>query len=211
MRELSLVIGNKNYSSWSLRPWLAMRHLGLEFDEIIIPLDRPETAASIARHTPAGRVPVLIDRGLHVWESLAILEHLAERHPELWPKPIEQRARARSLAAEMHAGFAALRSALPMNLRASGRKVAIEAATAADIHRIESIWSDAAGPFLFGPFGAVDAMFAPVATRFRTYGVPLEGTARAYAAALLDHPAMRRWQEGARAESWSVAHEEVGL
>lgn len=218
MAELTLVIGNRNYSSWSFRPWLAMRVAGLDFDEIVIPLDRPDTKARIAEHGPAGRVPILHHGALTVWESLAICEYAAEIAPgaALWPEDAAARAVARSVGAEMHAGFAALRQALPMNVRAERRKVMVDPPLQADIGRVAQIWRDcrdrfgAGGPFLFGRFSIADAMFAPVASRFRTYGVPLGPVEQAYCDAIHALPAMREWVAAAVAEPWTIDAEEVG-
>jgi glutathione S-transferase len=197
---MRLVIGNKNYSSWSLRPWIAMRHFGMPFEEVRIPLDRPDTAQRIREHNPAGKVPCLVDEGLSIWDSLAILEYLAEKQPALWPADPAQRARARSVAAEMHSGFAALRTAMPMNVRnrfpGKGRSPEVDA----DIRRIAEIFDAALKPFLFGPFCAADAMFAPVVLRFRTYEPPLGKAGRAYMEAMLALPAMREWIAAAERE-----------
>ena len=214
-----LVIGNRNYSSWSLRAWLAMTAAGIGLDAEVIPLDEPETAARIRAVSPAGRVPVLIDGDLHVWESLAIIEYLAERHPDarLWPAGARARAVARAIASEMHAGFAALRGECPMNIRRkpAPHPAGISPAVADDISRIREIWREtragfgAGGPFLFGAFSAADAMFAPVVSRFHTYAVALGAVERAYADAVLDHPGFRRWRADAEAEPWTIAGEEV--
>ncbi len=195
-----LVIGNKNYSSWSLRPWLAMKTLGMAFEEKRIALDQADTKAQILKYNPAGKVPCLIDGELAVWDSLAILEYLAERRPELWPSDPAQRARARSLSAEMHSGFAKLRTRMPMNVRnrypGKGRTPEVDA----DIQRIIAIWEAANEPFLFGAFSAADAMFAPVVLRFRTYEPPLPPASRAYLEAVLALPAMKEWIAAAEQE-----------
>ncbi|MQX35108.1 glutathione S-transferase family protein [Roseospira navarrensis] len=212
MSELTLVIGNKAYSSWSLRPWLAMRVAGIPFREEVIALDQPETHGRILRHSPAGLVPVLHDGTLTLWESLSILEYIAERHPEagLWPDSRASRAFARTVACEMHAGFAALREAMPMNVRETLDPGPIPAAVQRDIDRICALWQDcrshhrAGGPFLFGRFTNVDAMFAPVATRFRTYGVPLDDISARYVQAIYDLPAMGEWIADAHQEPWVV-------
>jgi glutathione S-transferase len=206
---MKLVIGNKAYSSWSLRPWIAMRQLDIPFEEIVLPLDTPEFRPGILSYSPAGRVPVLVDGAITVWDSLAILEYLAEWHPSLWPAENATRARARSISAEMHSGFQALRRDFSMNVRRSlpGRMPGAEAA--ADIARVCAIWREArqnfggGGPFLFGAFTAADAMYAPVATRFRTYGLAADdAVAQDYVAAIMSLPAMRRWVAEAEAESW---------
>jgi glutathione S-transferase len=199
-----LVIGNKNYSSWSLRPWLAMKVLGLAFDEKRIPLDTPGTKQEILRYSPAGKVPCLVDGSLAIWDSLAILEYLAERHPQLWPADAAERARARSISAEMHSGFANLRNHMGLNVRKRypGRGRTPEVLE--EIKRIDALWSQAKGPFLFGAFGAADAMYAPVVLRFRTYEVRV--TNREYAEAMLALPAMREWIEAAEREPETIPH-----
>ena len=216
MAEFTLVIGNKNYSSWSLRGWLMARIAGIEFEEILTPLDLPETQVSIRKHSPSGRVPVLIHRGLSIWESLAIAEYLNDLRPEagLWPSSAAARAHARSISAEMHAGFAELRDKMPMNIRASYPGRGMTQAVRTDIERIAGLWRDCrkrfggAFPkddgFLFGTFGAADAMYAPVVTRFRTYGVKLDSDTEAYCTAVLAHPAMKEWAEAARNEPWLI-------
>jgi glutathione S-transferase len=201
---MRLLIGNKNYSSWSLRPWIAMQALGIPFEEELIFLDKPDTQEKIRRHNPAGRVPCLIDGDLVVWDSLAILEYLAERHPGLWPAERAQRARARSVAAEMHSGFPELRNAMSMNVRkrypGKGRSAEVDL----EIRRIEEIWRDAAKPFLFGAFCAADAMFAPVVLRLRTYEPPVSASTRAYMDAMLALPAMREWIAAAEREGEAI-------
>jgi glutathione S-transferase len=209
----TLVIGDKNLSSWSLRPWLALKHCRIPFAEERVRLRQPESRATILRHSPSGKVPALRCGNLVVFDSLAILEFLAERHPELglWPRDAEARALARSISAEMHAGFAALRNEMSMDLLARLPTPPIGEALATDIRRIVAIWREArarygeGGPFLFGTFSNADAMFAPVATRFRTHGVDLarfgdDSTAGAYAQSVLDLPAMAAWTEAAEAE-----------
>ena len=199
---MQLVIGNKNYSSWSLRPWLAMKVLGLAFDEIRIHLYGPGSKERILAHSPAGKVPILKDGPTLVWDSLAIIEYLAERNPQLWPRDRAERARARSISAEMHSGFAQLREHMSMNVRkrypGKGRTSEVEK----DITRISAIWAEAKGPFLYGEFTAADAMYAPVVLRFRTYGV--EGPNRKYMDAMLALPAMREWVEAAEREPESI-------
>ena len=196
-----LVIGNKNYSSWSLRPWLAMKVLGLEFDEKRIPLYGPGAKEQILLESPAGKVPILIDGGVRVWDSLAILEYLAEKHP-LWPFGREARAAARSISAEMHSGFPNLRNHMSMNVRKRypGRGRTPE--VLAEVKRINSIWSEARGPFLFGEFSAADAMYAPVVLRFRTYEVEVDN--RAYCERMLALPAMKEWIAAAEREKESI-------
>jgi glutathione S-transferase len=203
-----LVIGNKNYSSWSLRPWLALRVAGVAFDEVRIPLYRADSKPALLLWSPAGKVPVLRHGDVTVWESLAICEYAAEALAPgagLWPAAPAARAHARSIAAEMHAGFSSLRSALPMNLRARVR-LPVESAVRADVDRVVALWEDcrarfgAGGPFLFGAFTIADAMYAPVATRFRSYGVALPPVAQAYADALWALPAMQEWAAAGVAE-----------
>jgi glutathione S-transferase len=221
MADFTLVIGNKNYSSWSLRGWLMARIAGIEFEEIVIPLDLPETQAAIRKHSPSGRVPVLLHRGLAVWESLAIAEYLNDLKPEvgLWPASAAARAHARSISTEMHAGFMELRNNMPMNIRASYPGKGMTPAVRTDIERITAIWRDCrkrfAGAFqkddgfLFGAFGAADAMFAPVVTRFRTYGVKLDTDSDAYCNAVLAQPAMKDWIDAAKHEPWLIAAYEL--
>lgn len=208
-----LVIGNKNTSSWSLRPWLVMKAFGIPFNETLIRLRRPETATEILRYSPSGKVPVLKSDGLLIWDTLAIIEFLAEQHPNkrLWPADRDARAIARSVSAEMHSGFQALRNECPMDfINVLGFPDA-SAPVLADIARIVAIWKDCrqrfgdAGAFLFGAFSAADAMYAPVASRFRTYGVDLsrfgdDGTAASYRDTMMSMPDMVAWAEEARAE-----------
>jgi glutathione S-transferase len=218
MSELTLVIGNKNYSSWSMRPWVLMRAHDIDFSETQILLRRDDSVERKLRYSPAGKVPVLIDGELHVWESLAILEYLAESFPEkqLWPPGRTARAVARSVSAEMHAGFESIREHMPMNCRArypgKGRGPGVEK----DIDRIRGLWRDcrtrfgAAGDFLFGGFTIADAMFAPVVMRFQTYLVELDGEEAAYQEAMLAHPAIVEWVQAAEAEPWTIEMYEVG-
>jgi glutathione S-transferase len=200
-----LVVGNKNYSSWSLRAWLAMKVLGIAFRELRIPLYGPESRNEILKHSPAGKVPCLVDGDVRVWDSLAILEYLAEREPRLWPADAALRARARSISAEMHSGFPNLRQHMSMNIRkrhpGKGRRPEV----LAEIARIVSIWSECRGPFLFGAFGAADAMYAPVVLRFRTYEVELPPACRAYADAVLALPALQEWMRDAERETEILA------
>lgn len=217
---LHLLIGNKNYSSWSLRPWMAMKVAGVAFGETLVPLDTPDFRAAVSAlggGEGRGSVPVLIDGDAVVWESLAILEYLADRFPQagLWPAHQHARAHARAIAAEMHAGFQPLRRHLPMNVRRPVKPRALDDAVAADVARIDAIWSTCrlrfgdSGPFLFGDFGAADAMYAPVVWRFHTYAVPVSDAARAYMAAVLSLPASTAWHEAARREPWVLSHDEV--
>lgn len=205
MSGLTLVVGSKRFSSWSLRPWLALRHTGLPFTETVIELYRPETKAEILKHNPAGKVPVLIDGDITVWDSLAIIEYLAEVAPEagLWPADRAARAMARSISAEMHSGFPALREHMGMDLLADKPGEGRDPRAMADVSRILTIWREARtrfgadGPFLFGRFSAADCMYAPVATRFKTYAVELDPVCRAYADAVLAWPALREWTSAA--------------
>jgi glutathione S-transferase len=210
---LTLVIGNKNYSSWSMRPWLLMRQHGIEFDEVQIPLRQPDSLERKLDYSPAGKVPILIDGDIRIWDSLAIMEHLAEKFAEkpLWPVDGEARAVARSVSAEMHSGFASLRARMPLNCHASRPGAGGGPGVQEDIDRICEIWREcrarhgAAGDFLFGEFTAADAMFAPVASRFQTYGVKLDCDEAKYAAAILALPAVRDWVDDARREPWRIA------
>lgn len=212
MAQLTLVIGNKNYSSWSLRPWLAMQQMGLEFEEIQISLYTPESSAQIRSYSPAGKVPVLLDGDVTVWDSLAILEYLIEQFPTLpWlPTKRKPRSLARSICAEMHSGFTELRHQMPMNIRAHSPGAGMTPAVQADIARITDLWRDcrqnygADGTFLFGEFTIADAMYAPVVSRFVTYGVALDPICRDYANTILSLPAMQQWVTAARTETQSI-------
>lgn len=212
----ALVIGNKNYSSWSLRPWLLLKHLGVDFQEISVALHAPDTTTRITRYSPSGRVPVLLDGDLRIWESLAIGEYLAERHPAVWPADHRARALARSVSCEMHAGFNALRGELPFNCRARRSGVTPSPAARADIGRVVEIWETCRaigandGPWLLGGFTCADAMFAPVALRFHTYGIALPETAQAYVATVCDDAAVRAWIQAARQETAMIPKEERG-
>ena len=208
MSRYTLVIGNKNYSSWSLRAWLLMKHAGIPFDEIRIPLYVAGSKESLRKYAPSGKVPVLLDGSLAIWDSLAIAEYLAEHHPDrrLWPQDSAVRAVARSISAEMHSGFGALRSNMSMNCRGSFPGVGRTVEVAADVERIQRMWIDCrerfgvAGPFLFGEFTTADAMYAPVVLRFKTYAVQLAPVARQYADTVLGLPALQDWVEAAKAE-----------
>src|SRR5215472_9982744 len=211
---LVLLIGNKNYSSWSLRPWIAMKAAGIAFEERVISLDAADFKARVHEISATGKVPALADGEIHVWESLAILEYLAEKFPSagLWPSEPGARAHARSVAAEMHAGFAALRSHLPMNVRRAVKPRAPTPEAANDIRRIEAMWTDcrtrfgSGGPFLFGAFGAADAMYAPVVSRMHTYAITLRAPARAYMEAVMSLPAWAEWRAAAAKEPWVLPH-----
>ena len=217
MGRLTLVIGNKNYSSWSLRAWLALKKTGVEFDELLIPLSRPETEAAIKAHSPSGRVPVLKDGDREIWDSLAIGEYLAERFPEagLWPADAGMRALARSICAEMHSGFPALRGGMPMNLRARLPGKGRSPEVGADIARVQEIWETCRGRvgedglFLFGGFTLADAFYAPVVSRFHTYDVATGDVCRAYAEAVWAWPDLQDWAAAASKEPYTIAEEEI--
>lgn len=207
---LKLILGNKNYSSWSLRPWIAMRHAGIDFEEEVIPLYEPGSREKVLQYSPAGKVPVLIDDGIPIWESLAILEHLAEKFPKaaLWPADETARAHGRAISAEMHAGFGALRRHCPMNMRRKRRKLALTPDVAEDVRRIEVIWTDSrerfgsSGPFLLGPFSIADAMYAPVVSRFFSYDIGVGAAAEAYMVAMMSLPAWKEWETAGAHEPW---------
>ena len=206
----TLVIANKNYSSWSLRPWLVLKESGIAFEEIIVPLSQPDSHTNILKYSPSARVPCLIDAELTIWDSLAICEYLAEGRPQLWPAHPAARAHARSISAEMHSGFTAVRQQMPMNCRADlagrGRTPEVDA----DIARISAIWEEfrnryrADGNFLFGAFTIADAMYAPIVWRFRTYGVSLPDVAQHYCDHVVNLPSMQEWLTAARAEPWTI-------
>jgi glutathione S-transferase len=208
-----LHIGEKNYSSWSLRPWVLMRQAGIPFEERTVSLQPDDGKAARFARLPAGRVPVLEDDGFMVWDSLAIAEYLAERHPGLWPADPKARAWARCIAAEMHAGLGALRAGMSMDVRARRPQRRRTPAMLADIERVERIWDEtrrrygAAGPMLLGAFSVADAFYAPVAFRFRTYGVAPQGEAGAYMRALLALPAMREWEAAGRTDPRLADHD----
>ena len=203
---MKLVIGDRNYSSWSLRPWLVLKQCGLPFEETTIRLREPGTKAEILKHSPSGKVPCLIDGDVVIWDSLAICEYLAEKFPTLWPASSKVRAEARSVCAEMHSGFSALRHSMPMEIHASKPFDGRTAEVAADIARIVGIWENCRkrfaqnGPFLFGHFTNADAMFAPVVWRFLTYAVELPPASRAWVEAMCALPAMQEWRAAAVAE-----------
>lgn len=216
--KTTLVIGNRNYSSWSLRAWLLLKEAGIDFDEHRIALNRPDTAREIAAFSSAGRVPVLILDDITVWDTMAIAETVAEHWPEkkLWPDNVAARAHARAICAEMHAGFAALRERMPMNCRAMGRKVQLPDDVCADIDRIIALWSDChrhyggQGGWLFGRFSVADAMYAPVVLRFRTYGINLPESAKFYPQRLLESESMQAWLAAAESEIEVIECEEIG-
>jgi glutathione S-transferase len=220
---MQLVIGNKNYSSWSMRPWVLLKAFDIPFSERLLRFDFAPGSSfyqAVAEITPAGKVPVLVDDdGFAVWDTLAITEYLADRHPELaiWPRDARQRARARSLCAEMHAGFGSLRSLCPMNIEADLSKVgqrllASEPKLRADLARMQAAWEEAlagsGGPFLFGAFSAADAYFAPVVMRVTRYGLPMSEPCQRYLAAMQAHPAVAAWVAGALAEQDFIADDE---
>ena len=219
---LQLVIGNKNYSSWSMRPWVLMRNAGIDFEEIKLRLElTPDSAfqRALARYTPAGRVPVLLIEGFAVWDTLAIAEALADLRPDLplWPRDPRQRARARSLCAEMHAGFSALRNHCPMNIEAAlpevgARVLKAEAGVRHDLDRIDSLWRTqleaSGGLFLFDDFGIIDAYYAPVVARTRSYGLPLSAPARAYAERVWASPGVSAWVADALTEHDFIVEDE---
>lgn len=215
MADLTLYIGNKNYSSWSLRPWLAMTAAGIAFDEQVIPFDFPAGNPALKAISPTGRVPVLSHGDVKVWESLAIIEYVAEvfASARIWPEQAADRAVARAISVEMVSGFQALRSACPMNFRRPPAKIAVSEAVLADVKRIETIWHEqlarSGGPFLFGAFCAADAMFAPVVNRFSVYQLTQNADSLAYMQRMQTHPAWVKWQKAALAEPWVVPEDEA--
>ena len=219
---MQLYIGNKNYSSWSMRPWVLMTEVGIPFEEVRLRLDSAADSPfkkTLLELAPTGRVPLLVDAGFAVWDTLAIVEYLAESYPDrrVWPEAKKARARARSLCAEMHAGFAALRERLPMNIEASlpevgARCIAEFPAVAADLTRIDAMWTDqlaeSGGPFLFGAFSAADAYFAPVVARLKTYAPPIGAATSAYVERVLALRSVRSWCDAARAEHDFIQEDE---
>ncbi len=208
---LTLVIGNKNYSSWSMRPWVAMKAFNIPFTEVRVLLDQPDTSNNIARYTASGRVPVLLAGDMAIWDSLAICEYLAEQFPDkhMWPSDVAARALARSVCAEMHSSFSSLRTTMSMNIKGSYPGKGRTPATQADIGRISEIWEECLSrfghnEFLFGEFSIADAFFAPVVTRFKTYGVVLPPALSAYCERVRNHPAVDAWIAGALAETESA-------
>lgn len=221
----TLLIGNRNYSSWSLRAWILLRHLGLPFEEQLVPLDQPDTAARIRAFSPAGRVPALRDGDLLVWDSLAICEYACELAGRGLPADRALRALARSVAAEMHAGFPVLRSTWPMNARALGRRTPVTPALLAELARIEAVWAQcraaaaaavaagtaaAAGPWLLGGYSLADAMYAPVVLRLRTYGATVTPATAQYMRTVLADAHLQEWLAAAATEPWVVAADEAG-
>ena len=215
MSDLILYVGNKNYSSWSFRPWIALEAAGIPFTDRVIPFDFAAGNPEIRKVSPTGRVPVLHHGDIRVWESLAIIEYAAELFPDapLWPKDRAARAEARAISMEMLSGFRALRGACPMNIRRKPGAIDLPEGVAADVARIETIWKGAlarsGGPFLFGDFSAADAMYAPVVNRFEVYCLTQDETVRAYMARMKAHPAWQKWQAAALAEPWIVPEDEV--
>ena len=222
MSTRTIVIGNKNYSSWSLRGWLAARHTGLNFDEVKIDLYTPGSKAELLKHSPTGLVPALKHDDTDVWDSYAIVDYCARLAPERfwWPTDDAAYAFARSISAEMHSGFFALRANAPMNLRASFTGLALSDAVEADVRRIETLWTEArkkfgtsenqnGGDFLFGNFSAADMMYAPVVHRFNSYGITVNDTCRTYIQSVLNHPLMKEWAEGAAAETAIIVDGEI--
>lgn len=217
MGNATLVIGNKNYSSWSLRGWLAAKQAGIAFEETFVNLADADYKDQLRRHSKAAKVPVLIHDGVEVWDTLSIVEYLAETFPQagLWPKDPAARAHARSISAEMHAGFGAIRNAMPMNIRASHPGKGRAPGVAEDVQRITEIWRNCRsattddGDFLFGAWSAADAMYAPVASRFRTYAVELDPVAQHYADNVLNNAWYKAWEAEALKEPWIVPEDEI--
>ena len=215
MSDLTLYVGNKNYSSWSFRPWIAMEAAGVLFTDRVIPFDFAAGNPQFRALSPTGRVPVLHHGAVRVWESLAIIEYVAELFPDagIWPKDAAARAEARAISMEMLSGFRALRNACPMNIRRAPAEIDLPEGVTDDVGRIETIWKDAlsrsGGPFLFGAFSAADAMYAPVVNRFEIYRLATDETVLAYMERVKAHPAWRKWQEAALAEPWIVPEDEV--
>ncbi len=217
MSKPLLIVGNKNYSSWSLRPYMALKKADIEFEEKLIRFGEPQFSKAVRRYSKAGLVPILIHKENVIWDSLAILEYVAETWPkkQLWPKNAEARAFARSMCAEMHSGFRALRSACPMNIRRPPQSVVMNDAILKDLARIEGLWTEAhkrfgaKGDFLFGKFTNADAMFAPVASRIETYKIPVGKISKSYIAAVLNSAAFTSWKAAALKEPWIYPEDEV--
>ena len=215
MDNFTLLIGNKNYSSWSLRPWILMKYFKIPFKEKVFALFQPGTKEAILKYSPAGKVPVLLHGKVVVWESIAIAEYLADLFPKknLWPKDLEKRAHARSISAEMHAGFLALRKACPMNVRALNKPMKETTPDVdKDLARITAIWEDCRtkykkdGAFLFGEFSVADCMYAPVVYRIRSYNLPVSGLAKEYYEMMYDLPEMKEWEEAGVKETFPAIH-----
>ena len=217
MSKPLLIVGNKNYSSWSLRPYMALKQAGIDFDEKLIRFGGPQFSKAVRRYSKAGLVPILIHKENVIWDSLAILEYIAETWPtkQLWPKNAEARSYARSMCAEMHSGFRALRSACPMNIRRPLNPVSMNEAILKDVARIEALWAEAhkrfgaKGEFLFGKFTNADAMFVPVASRIETYNIPVGRAAKAYVVTILKSTAFITWKAAALKEPWIYPEDEV--
>jgi glutathione S-transferase len=217
MSKPTLVIGNKNYSSWSLRPFMALAMADIDFDEKFVKFGEPAFGRAVRRISSAGQVPILLHNKLTIWDSLAIMEYLAETWPDrnLWPKNKAARAMARSVSAEMHAGYRHLRNACPMNLRRPVKSIAVSDEVRKDVARIEAVWRQCraafgkGGPFLFGKFGIADAMFAPVVTRLDTFDFKVADDTQHYMNAVLATPAFHEWKAGALKEKWIVAEDEA--
>jgi glutathione S-transferase len=219
MAKPELIVGNKNYSSWSLRPYMALKMADVPFTDKLVRIMVPETPKALAKYKATGKVPLLVHNSLVIWDTLAMIEYAAETWPikPIWPKNKKARARARSVSAEMHSSFGALRNACPMNLRRE-RKLppgGITPAVAKDVARIEAIWAECrkqfgkGGPFLFGKFSAADAMFAPVCSRFETFAIPVSKTSRAYMDAIFATSAFQQWKKDAALETWVIPEDEV--
>jgi glutathione S-transferase len=210
--SLKLIIGNKNYSSWSMRPWMVLTQFGIPFEESVVPLYQEESKASLLSHSPAGKAPSLEHDGFCVWDSLSIIEYVAELYPEraIWPRDRAARATARSLSCEMHSGFVTLRKECPMNFRRRPQPIEASEKLRADVERIDAAWADArsrfgdGGPFLFGEFCAADAMFAPVVNRFDVYRLEVSAEARAYMDTIRSLSSWKEWARAARAEEWVI-------
>lgn len=215
MADLILYVGNKNYSSWSFRPWIALEAAGVPFTDKVIPFDFPAGNPDIRKVSPTGKVPVLYHGAVRVWESLAIIEYAAELFPDrgIWPADAAARAEARAISMEILSGFHALRNACPMNMRRAPATVDLSDGVRKDVARIETIWKTAlarsGGPFLFGAFSAADAMYAPVVNRFEAYCLTTDETVLAYMARMKAHPAWQKWEAAARAEPWIVPEDEA--
>ncbi|WLR92316.1 glutathione S-transferase family protein [Shinella zoogloeoides] len=215
MSDLILYVGNKNYSSWSFRPWIALEAAGVPFTDHVIPFDFPAGNPQFRKISPTGKVPVLHHGAVRVWESLAIIEYAAELFPEagIWPKDRAARAEARAISMEMLSGFRALRNACPMNIRRKPGAIDLPEGVTDDVARIETLWKDAlvrsGGPFLFGAFSAADAMYAPVVNRLEAYCLTRDETVLAYMARMKAHPAWQKWQAAALAEPWIVPEDEA--
>ncbi|PVB63504.1 glutathione S-transferase family protein [Labrenzia sp. 011] len=215
MAEFELFIGNKNYSSWSFRPWIALKQKGIPFREHLVPFDFERGNPRFAAFSPNMKVPVLKDGDLTVWDSFAILEYASEIYPEkeLWPEELNARARAKAVSAEMHSGFVSLRSACPMNMRRPVRKLEVDEGVEADVARIVQVWTEtleeSGGPFLFGDFTIADAMFAPVVSRFATYCLSDAPVVRRYSDVMMSTPAWKAWEGDALKETWVVDVDEV--